>query len=447
MEGQFYYVAVLLISIALLLFLIMKLKLHAFVALLIVSMGTAVAAGMPIEKIMGTIQNGMGGTLGFISVVVGLGAMFGKMLEVSGGAERLARTLIGKFGKDKASWALGLAGFIISIPVFFDVGFIILVPLVYSLARETKKSLLHYGIPLLAGLAVTHAFVPPTPGPVAVAQLVGADLGKVILFGIIIGFPSMIVAGPIFGKYIGNKIYAEVPDYMELDDNVIKSEEKDLPSFKLIISLILIPIILILLNTTAGVFLEEGSSMRNILTFIGHPFSALSISTILAFVTLGKHKGLSRDEVNKVATAALAPTGLILLVTGAGGIFKQVLIDSNIGTVLAEGLADSSMNPIILAFLIATVVRVSVGSATVAMMTAGGIMAPLLPAFNVEPALIVLAIASGSTVLSHVNDSGFWLVNRYFGISEKDTLRSWTVMETIIGVVGLICTLIISIFV
>ncbi len=447
MQGQFYYVAVLLISIALLLFLIMKLKLHAFVALLIVSMGTAVAAGMPIEKIMGTIQSGMGGTLGFISVVVGLGAMFGKMLEVSGGAERLARTLINKFGKDRASWALGLAGFIVSIPVFFDVGFIILVPLVYSLAKETKKSLLHYGIPLLAGLAVTHAFVPPTPGPVAVAQLVGADLGKVILFGIIAGIPSMIVAGPIFGKYIGNKIYAEVPEYMELDDNVINAEEKDLPSFKLIISLILIPIVLILLNTTAGVFLEEGSSIRNILTFIGHPFLALSISTILAFITLGKHKGLTKEEVNKVATAALAPTGLILLVTGAGGIFKQVLIDSNIGTVLAEGLADSSMNPIILAFIIATVVRVSVGSATVAMMTAGGIMAPLLPAFNVEPALIVIAIAAGATVLSHVNDSGFWLVNRYFGISEKDTLKSWTVMETLIGVVGLISVLIISIFV
>ncbi|WP_313756808.1 gluconate:H+ symporter [Tissierella sp.] len=447
MQSQLYLVSLLIISVAVLLFLIMKLKLHAFVSLLIVSMLTAIAAGMPIQSIMGTIQSGMGGTLGFISVVVGLGAMFGQMLEVSGGAERLARTLIKSFGKDKAAWALGLAGFIISIPVFFDVGFIILVPLVYSLSKETKKSLLHYGIPLLAGLAVTHAFVPPTPGPVAVAQLVGADLGKVILFGIIAGIPAMIIAGPVFGKFIGERIYADIPDYMSFDDSIITKDDKDLPSFSLIITLILIPIVLILLNTSATVFLPEGNSLRNIVSFIGHPFSALTIATVLAFITLGKHKGLSREEVSKVATAALAPTGLILLVTGAGGIFKQVLTDSNIGKMLAEGLASSSMNPIILAFLIATVVRVAAGSATVAMMTAGGIMAPLLPAFNVEPALVVIAIASGATVLSHVNDSGFWLVNRYFGISEKDTLKSWTVMETLIGIVGLISALILSIFI
>jgi Gnt-I system low-affinity gluconate transporter len=446
MGSTAYYVLLLILAVALLLFLIIKVKLHAFVSLLLVSIITAVAAGMPIDTIMGTIEKGMGGTLGFIAVVVGLGAMLGKMLEISGGAERLAKTLLKVFGKERAPWAMVIAGFIVSIPVFFDVGFIILVPLVYSLAKETKKSLLHYGIPLLAGLAVTHAFVPPTPGPVAVANLVGADLGKVILVGILCGIPAAICAGPLFGKYIGKKIYAEVPEYLDMDEAAITKDDDKLPSFGLIISLILIPLVLILLNTASGVILPEESMAKKVIGFIGHPFSALIIAVILSFITLGKFKGLSRDEVNKVATSALAPAGMIILVTGAGGVFKQVLVDSSIGTMLAEKLAGSSLNPIILAFLIAAVVRVAAGSATVAMMTAGGIIAPLLAGVDVEPALIVIAIASGATVLSHVNDSGFWLVNRYFGISEKDTLRSWTVMETIIGVVGLIAALILSIF-
>jgi Gnt-I system low-affinity gluconate transporter len=446
MGSTAYYVLLLILAVALLLFLIIKVKLHAFVSLLLVSIITAVAAGMPIDTIMGTIEKGMGGTLGFIAVVVGLGAMLGKMLEISGGAERLAKTLLKVFGKERAPWAMVIAGFIVSIPVFFDVGFIILVPLVYSLAKETKKSLLYYGIPLLAGLAVTHAFVPPTPGPVAVANLVGADLGKVILVGILCGIPAAICAGPLFGKYIGKKIYAEVPEYLDMDEAAITKDDDKLPSFGLIISLILIPLVLILLNTASGIILPEESMAKKVIGFIGHPFSALIIAVILSFITLGKFKGLSRDEVNKVATSALAPAGMIILVTGAGGVFKQVLVDSSIGTMLAEKLAGSSLNPIILAFLIAAVVRVAAGSATVAMMTAGGIIAPLLAGVDVEPALIVIAIASGATVLSHVNDSGFWLVNRYFGISEKDTLRSWTVMETIIGVVGLIAALILSIF-
>ena len=446
MGSTAYYVLLLILAVALLLFLIIKVKLHAFVSLLLVSIITAVAAGMPIDTIMRTIEKGMGGTLGFIAVVVGLGAMLGKMLEISGGAERLAKTLLKGFGKERAPWAMVIAGFIVSIPVFFDVGFIILVPLVYSLAKETKKSLLHYGIPLLAGLAVTHAFVPPTPGPVAVANLVGADLGKVILVGILCGIPAAICAGPLFGKYIGKKIYAEVPEYLDMDEAAITKDDDKLPSFGLIISLILIPLVLILLNTASGIILPEESMAKKVIGFIGHPFSALIIAVILSFITLGKFKGLSRDEVNKVATSALAPAGMIILVTGAGGVFKQVLVDSSIGTMLAEKLAGSSLNPIILAFLIAAVVRVAAGSATVAMMTAGGIIAPLLAGVDVEPALIVIAIASGATVLSHVNDSGFWLVNRYFGISEKDTLRSWTVMETIIGVVGLIVALILSIF-
>ncbi|WP_425539368.1 GntP family permease [Microaceticoccus formicicus] len=435
----------LVVSVGLLLFLVMKVKLHAFVSLLVVSIFMGLISGMDVSTIMGSIQNGMGGTLGFIATVVGLGAMFGKMLEISGGAERLARTFINAFGVDKSPWAMVISGFLVSIPVFFDVGFIILVPLVYALAKETKKSTLIYGIPLLAGLAVTHAFVPPTPGPILVANLVGADLGKVILIGIVAGIPAAILAGPVFGNYIGTKIKADVPDYMDIDNTVIEVKDSDLPGFGTIFALIMVPIVLILLNTVASAFLPEGG-MRTFLNFVGHPFFALTLACILSFYILGKFKGLSAQQVQDVASAALTSTGMIILVTGAGGVFKQVLVDSGIGKTLAEALSQYSMSPIILAFLIALVVRVAAGSATVAMTTAGAIIAPLLVNFNVEPALIVVAIASGSTALSHVNDSGFWLVNRYFGINEKDTLKSWTVMETIIGVTGLCMALILNIF-
>ncbi|MBK5241966.1 GntP family permease [Clostridium sp.] len=447
MSSAAYLTLVIVLGIALLLFLIMKLKLQAFVSLLLVSMAVAVAAGMPLDTVMGSIQKGMGGTLGFIAVVVGLGAMFGQMLQVSGGAERLARTLVKKFGKDKSQWALMLTGFIVAIPVFFDVGFIILVPIVYSLTKETKKSVLYYGLPLLAGLAVTHSFVPPTPGPVAVAALVNADIGKVILYGLIVGIPAAILAGPVFAKYISKKIHADVPEYMLQETDATIKEDKDLPSFGFVLFTIMVPLILIVFNTFSNVFLPEDSYFRTVMGFLGHPFAALTIATLIAFVGLGRYRGMSREKVNEVATSSLAPAGLIILVTGAGGVFKQVLIDSGVGEMLAKGLVGSSLSPLILAFLIAAVVRVAAGSATVAMMTAAGIIAPMLGSFNVEPALMVIAIASGATVLSHVNDSGFWLVNRYFGISEKDTLRSWTVMETIIGVVGLSGALILNLFV
>lgn len=425
-------------AVAALLFLIVRLKQQPFVSLIVVSMATALAAGMPPEKVMACMEQGMGKTLGFIAVVVGLGAMFGQLLEVSGGAERLTLTLLRVFGKERASWAMSLAGFLVAIPVFFDVGFIILVPLVYALSRETKRSLLYYGIPLLAGLAVTHAFVPPTPGPIAVAQLVGADLGRVIFFGILIGLPCAILAGPVFGSWIAGRIHAEIPAYMEGETAQKQWDEKALPGFGMVFGILLLPLALILLNTVTNAALTGDSyaTVRQLFSFIGHPFFALTAATLVAFTALGTCRGLSREKVNEVATSALAPAGLIILVTGAGGVFKQVLVDSGAGKALAEGLAASGFHPVWAAFLIALVVRAVAGSATVAMLTAGGIMAPLLAGIKVEPALIVIAIASGATAVSHVNDSGFWLVNRYFGLSTKDTLKSWTVMETIIGVTG-----------
>jgi Gnt-I system low-affinity gluconate transporter len=433
-------------GILLLLFFVIRLKLHAFVALLLVSLLVGIAAGMPLANVLDSIRKGMGDTLGFVAVVVGLGAMLGQMLEVSGGVERLAQELLKKFGESKAQWALALTGFIVSIPIFFDVGFIIIVPLVHGLARKTGRSLLYYGIPLVAGLAVTHAFVPPTPGPIAVAELLHADLGWVILFGMVAGIPAMIVAGPLFARYISKRIHATVPDYFQTEN---KKFEKDLPGFGTVVGIIFIPLVLIILNTVSGAWLEAGTT-RSLLAFIGHPFVALIIAVLLAFWLLGTQRGFSREEVQKIATKALEPAGIIILVTGAGGVFKQVLVDSGVGKILGEMMAASSLPPILLAFLAAAIIRIAQGSATVAMITAAGIIAPVVTKLEMQGpvlGLLVIAIAAGASIMSHVNDSGFWLIKQYFGLSEKETLRSWTVSVTLVAVVGFLVVFGLSLFI
>ena len=439
-------------AVAILLLMVLRLKISAFISLLMISIYVGILLGMPLKSILTSIQNGMGSTLGFVATVVGLGAIFGQMLESSGGAESLAKNLVSRFGKEKASWAMMITGFVIAIPVFFDVGFIILVPLVYALARDTGRSTLYYGIPLLAGLAVTHSFVPPTPGPVAVADIIGVQLGWVILFGILLGFPIAVIAGPVFGKYISTKIDVRPPD-----DFAKKSfeEVKDtgLPSFGLVIAIIGIPLFLILLNTLTSVLISSEiiakSGLTDITEFLGHPFSALIIATVVAIYVLGIRRGLAREEILDLSTKALGPAGIIILITGAGGVLKQILVDSGIGKMMAESIASSSFSPILLAWLLSAIVRVTQGSATVAMITAAGIISPILPSMDLtEPykALIVLAIASGATLLSHVNDSGFWLVDKYFALNEKQILRSWTVMESIIALSGLGLTLLAGLF-
>ncbi|MBN1822670.1 MAG: gluconate transporter [Prolixibacteraceae bacterium] len=441
-------------AIAVLLFLVLKLKISAFISLLLTSVYVGILAGMPLNEIAGSIQNGMGGTLGFVATVVGLGAIFGQMLESSGGAESLAHSLIKKFGQDKAPWAMVITGFIVAIPVFLDVGFIILVPIIYALSRDTKKSLLYYGIPLLAGLAVTHSFIPPTPGPVAVADIINAQLGWVILFGIILGFPVAVIAGPVWGKIISRKINIQPPIELVEKMDASKNKGEKLPSFRLIALLIGIPMLLILMNTLIGVLVDKEivkeSLTTDIIEFLGHPFSALIIATLLAIYFLCIKRGMPKQKILDLSTKALGPAGIIILITGAGGVLKQILVDSGIGEILAKSIAGSPMPPILLAWLLAAIVRITQGSATVAMITAAGIMAPVLTEIGLndpQRALVVLAIASGATILSHVNDSGFWLVGKYFGMNEKQTLRSWTVMETIIALCGLILTLLASLFV
>ncbi len=440
-------------GVALLLFLVIRVKLQAFIALIVVSYIIGLLAGMSPTEIFEAVAAGMGGTVGEIAVIIGIGAMFGEILKVSGGAERLALTLMNKFGEKRVNWALVLTGFIISIPVFLDVAFVILVPILYSLAQKTGKSLLYYGIPLLAGLAVTHSFVPPTPGPIAVASLLGANIGWVILFGLIAGIPAAIIAGPIFGTYISKKIHVEVPKVMlenMVEEAKGKEYDKELPSFSMIAVLILLPLLLILLNTFGGVMLAEDSTLLTVLTFIGNPGVALTITALLTFYLLGTRRGYSREEIQEIATKSLEPAGIIILITGAGGVFGQVLVETGIGDVLANSMNDLNMPILVFAFLVASAVRIAQGSATVAMVTAASLITPVIDSLGIGGpmlALLVITIASGATIASHVNDSGFWMVNRFFGMSEKDTLKSWTVMETIIAFVGFGVSLIISMFI
>lgn len=433
-------------GIALLLFLIIGLRIPAFLALLISSLTVGLLSGLPTTQVIESVKNGMGGTLGFVAIVVGLGAILGQILESSGGIERIADSMIRTFGPERTQWSLGVTGFIVAVPVFFDVAFIILAPLLYGLAKRSGRSLLYYAIPLLAGLAITHSFIPPTPGPIAVAKLVNADLGWVILFGALAGIPAMIVAGPCFGKFIANKIYIAVPE--SLPNQSLQANTPS-PSFASVSGIILLPLFLIMLATIAPFVLDEFSSLLSAIKFLGHPFVALTIATIFALFIAYTKCNLSSESLLQIANKGLEPAGVVILITGAGGAFKQILIDSGVGQMMASVFIEAQFSVFILGFLIAAITRIAQGSATVAMITGAGLMAPILelqPMSAPSLGLLVIAISSGATILSHVNDSGFWLVSRYLGMSETDTLKSWTVMTTLISMVGLISCLLISLF-
>jgi len=354
-----YNVLVVVFGVATLLTLILRFKLSAFLSLLITSILMGIMAGMSLPDVIQTIQKGMGNTLGFVATVVGLGAIFGQLLESSGGAKALANQLLKWFGKEKASWAMVITGFIISIPVFFDVGLVILAPILYALSRNSGKSLLHYGIPLIAGMAVTHAFIPPTPGPIAVAEILKADLGWVIFFGVLIGIPTSIIAGPIFGKYIAKKIAVYPPS--EFDTSNEESSEEEMPSFWLIIAIIATPLFLILFSTLTKLMVEkkiiDSSIFADSIVFIGHPFTALIIATLLAIVFICARQGMSKEKIMDLSTKALGPAGIIILITGAGGVLKQVLIDSGMGKLIAESMAEVALPVILLAWILAVMQR------------------------------------------------------------------------------------------
>lgn len=433
------------IGLAILLVLIIKFKVQAMVAILVGAIAIGLIAGMPFNDIVTAVNDGIGNTLKGIALLVGLGSMFGAILEASGGAQTLAVTMVRRFGDKKAAWALGITGLVIAMPVFFDAGLIILIPLAFSLAKRTKRSSLFYAIPLLAGLAVGHAFIPPTPGPVLVATMLNVELGWVILVGIFCGIFAMIVAGPVWGSICGNKFMVPVPEHVAEQEDI---DESKLPNFWTIVGIIMIPLVLIILDSISGV-VPALSGVAPIFAFLGEPFVALLIATIAAMLILGVKHGYSMKELEKIMTKSLEPTGLILLVTACGGVLRYVLQYSGLGEVIGNAVASASLPIVVVAFVVAALVRICVGSATVAMTMAAGIVAALPGIAELSPlylACVTAAVAGGATVCSHFNDSGFWLVKSLVGMDEKTTLKTWTIMETLVGGTGFIVALIISFF-
>ncbi|TYB49079.1 GntP family permease [Actinomadura chibensis] len=445
-------------SIAVLLFLIIKVKLEPFIALLVSGLALALAAGLSVEEIVGTalsskesvLEKGFGGLLGHIAPIVGLGTILGAVLERSGGADVLTRRLLGVAGERGAPLAMGLAGLIFGIPVFFDVGIFVLAPLVYITARRGGRSLVLYALPLLAGLSMTHAFLPPHPGPVAAAGLLEVPLGWLIVFGLICGIPAFLVSGVAWGAWIGKRVFVEVPEeYVTAETEKEKDEAEPEPSLALVGLIIAIPLVLILLATFGTVWWEDSPALPT-LTFLGNPVVALTIAVLLAMYLLGIRRGVPAAELSDLATRSLRPIGMILLVIGGGAFFGAVVSATGVGKALATTLSDAGLPVIVLAYLIACGLRLAQGSATVAIVTTGGIVAPLVKDHDYSDphvALIAIAISAGSIIASHVNDGGFWIISRYFNMSVRDTLKTWTVLETILSVVGFATAALLSTFI
>ena len=432
-------------GLAVLLLLIIKFKVQAMVSILVGAIVIGLGAGMPFEDIVTAVNDGIGNTLKGIALLVGLGSMFGAILEVSGGAQTLAVSMVKWFGDKKAAWALGITGLVIAMPVFFDAGLIILIPLAFSLAKRTNRSSLFYAVPLLAGLAVGHAFIPPTPGPVLVATMLNVELGWVILVGIFCGTLSMIAAGPVWGSICGNKYMIPVPEHVAQQEDF---DESKLPNFWTIVGIILIPLVLIILDSVTGV-IPALSVAAPVFGFFGEPFVALLIAVIAAMLILGVKHGYSMEELEKIMTKSLEPTGLILLVTACGGVLRYMLQYSGLGDLIGNAVSSAKLPIVAVAFIVAALVRICVGSSTVAMTMAAGIIAALPGISELSPlylACTTAAVAGGATVCSHFNDSGFWLVKSLVGMDEKTTLKTWTVMETLVGGTGFVTALVISLF-
>ena len=429
------------VAVIALIVLIARFKLHPFVALVSVSLVLGVAAGMPALAAVKAFGDGVGSVLGFIAIVVGLGTMLGKMMAESGAATRIATTLIDLFGERRVHWAIMIVAFIVGIPVFFQVGFVLLIPLVFTIARRTGMSLIKIGIPLVAGLSVVHGMLPPHPAAMLAVTAYKADVGLTILYGLIVGLPTASLAGPVFASWIAPRIAlpTENPVAAQLVGSLDDADANPrTPGFGISLFTVLIPVILILLSSAADIVLDRASPLRSALDFVGNAIVALLLALLFSFWSLARPRGFTREQVMRFCNDCLAPTATILLVIGAGGGFNQVLVQSGVGVAVADLAVESHASPLILAWIVAALIRVATGSATVAMTTAAGIVAPIAaatPGTNAE--LLVLATGAGSLVLSHVNDAGFWLIKEFFNMTVPQTLKTWTVAETIIGIAGL----------
>ena len=434
-------------AVAVLLFLIIVVRMHAFLALVLVSILTALAARFPLADVPDVLLYGFADTLGEVALLVGLGAMLGRLLEVSGGAQALADTLIGRFGERRAPFALGVASLLFGFPIFFDAGLVVFLPIIFTVARRFGGSLLIYALPSAGAFAAMHAIVPPHPGPVTAADQIGADVGLTLLIGLPVAAVTWYVGSYLFSQVVAPKVQVDVPTMLLGEENGGREEPHPNPaSFGTVLGLLLLPLVLIAMNTVASTLtttgvLSEDSTLAATLVLIGQTPIALLITVLVASYVLGLRAGRTRDEVQRLVDGALGPICAIILITGAGGMFGGVLELSGIGEALSSSLEDIGLPLIVSAFVIATLLRVAQGSATVALVTTAGLIAPGVEAADpsqVQLVALVFAIAAGATVLSHVNDSGFWLVSRFFQMDEKTTLKTWTVMETTIGLTAFV---------
>ncbi|QBR50905.1 gluconate transporter [Erwinia sp. QL-Z3] len=422
------------IGVVLLLLLMIRLKLNGFIALILVALAVGVMQGMPVNKVIGSIKAGVGGTLGSLALIMGFGAMLGKLLADCGGAQRIATTLIAKFGTKHIQWAVVLTGFTVGFALFYEVGFVLLLPLVLTIAASARVPLLYVGVPMAAALSVTHGFLPPHPGPTAIATLFHADMGKTLLFGTLLGIPTVILAGPVYTRFL-KSIDKPIPEGLY---NKKTFTEAEMPGFGVSVWTALVPVVLMALRAVAEMVLPKGHPLLAYAEFFGDPIMATLIAVLIAIFTFGLNRGRTMDEVMQTLTDSIKIIAMMLLIIGGGGAFKQVLVDSGGDKYIAGMMEGSTISPILMAWSIAAALRIALGSATVAAITAGGIVAPIIATTGVSPELMVIAVGSGSVIFSHVNDPGFWLFKEYFNLTIGETIRAWSGLETVISLCGLI---------
>jgi Gnt-I system high-affinity gluconate transporter len=422
-----------------LILLIAWLKIDTFISFLLVSIGLGLASGLDIPTVSKAIQKGVGGTLGDLVLIVGFGAMLGKMVADSGAAQRITDALIGIFGKGYIQWGMALAGFVIGIPLFYNAGFVIVIPLIFMISTTARLPLLYVGVPMLSALSVAHGYLPPHPSPAAIASQLNADLGKTLLYGLLVSIPAIAVAGPLFGSTL--KRFQPKPDVDLFDVKPRPSSE--LPGLAISVITALLPVFLLtVMSGVKGLYPDN-----KLVGLLAEPYFGMLVSVLFAAYTLGLKRGMNMKKISKSMEEAFKGVSVILLIIAGAGVFKEIMTAGGVSTYIAEGLKGINVSPIILSWTIAAIIRVCVGSATVAGLTTVGILSPLLINADVKPELIVLSIGSGSLMFSHLNDGGFWLFKEYFNLSIKDTLLTWSVMETIVSIMGLIGVLVLNLFV
>ncbi|ADK14228.1 MULTISPECIES: gluconate:H+ symporter [Clostridium] len=430
------------LGILLLLILMMKFKVNAIISLIVVSIAVGIMEGMPLPTVATSIEKGVGSTLGSLALLLGFGAILGKLMTDCGGAQRIAMTLINKFGKKRIQAAVVLTGFIVGLAMFYEVGFVLLIPLVFTVALEADLPVLYVGIPMAIALSVTHGFLPPHPGPTAIASVYKADLGKTLIYGIIVAIPTVIIAGPLFTKFIKcDKKVSDLPKGL-FTAKIFK--EEDMPGFGISVFTALTPVIFMALNAIVKLTSLKDTVFAKFTGFIGEPTIALLLSVLIAIYTFGLARGRKITDIMKTSEESVKTIAVIMFVIAGGGAFKQILIDSGVAGYIKVLMSGSTISPILMAWLIAVVIRLAVGSATVAGMTAAGMVLPIITATHASPELMVLATGAGSLFCSHLNDAGFWMVKEYFGLTVPETLKTWSVAETILSVCGLIGVLLLN---